>query len=232
MKQNGTPQITLAPGDIGRLVSPLRLVFWGGILCVLDFKFNGFDILNDVLGALLIAWGTLRLGSSQIHERYRKAMLFVQVIALLYVAQTINAYVRYEIPRPLVFLLHVYGIAKVAATVVFCVAMRWLCVATGLTRSERSWKTTEILFVVIYLIPWGLLRLVWIVCLITGATFIVRFGWPVPILLFIFCIPLVHLFISTSRMRFEAQAISSQAAFVAQSGPVNHETVDPPQPEE
>ena len=208
MEQNNTARITLAPGGIESLVGPLRLVFWGGILCVFDFKLNGLDVLNDVLGALLIAWGVLRLGSSQIHERYRQAMLFVQVVALLYVAQAVNAYVRYEFPRPLAFLLHVYGIAKMAATVVFCLAMGWLCIATGLTRSQRSWKTTEILFTVICLIPWGLLHLVWIICLITGKTFSFNLGPAALLILFVFLVPLVHLFVSTSRMRAEAQSIS------------------------
>ena len=211
MEQNNAARITLAPGGIESVVGPLRLIFWGGILCVLDVKFNGFDVLNDVLGALLITWGVLRLGSSQIHERYRQAMLFVQVMALLYVVQAINAYVRYEFPRPLAFLLHVYGIAKMAATVVFCVAMRWLCIATGLVRSRQSWKTTEILFAVVYLIPWGLLHVVWIVCLLTGKSFNFNLGPAALVILVVFFVPLIHLFVSTSRMRKEAQAISRHA---------------------
>jgi len=207
MEQDSTAKIRLAPGGIESLVGPLRLVFWGGILCVFDFKLNGFDVLNDVLGAVLIAWGVLRLGSSQIHERYRQAMLFVQVMALLYVIQAINAYVRYEFPRPLAFLLHVYGIAKMAATVVFCLAMRWLCIATGLTRSEQSWKTTTVLFAVIYLVPWGLLHVVWIVCLITGQSFRFDLGPAILPILGLFFVPLIHLFVSTSRMRNEAASV-------------------------
>ncbi|UCD52638.1 MAG: hypothetical protein JSW27_08375 [Phycisphaerales bacterium] len=208
MEQNNTARITLAPGGIESVVRPLRLVFWGGIFCVFDFKLNGVDVLNDVLGALLIAWGVLRLGSSQIHERYRQAMLFVQVMALLYVIQAVNAYVRYEFPRPLTFLLHVYGIAKMAATVVFCMTMRWMCIATGLTQSEQSWKTTEILFAVIYLIPWGLLHVVWIICLLTGDSFNLRFDWLALPLIFVFFVPIIHLLVSTSRMRAEAHSIS------------------------
>jgi hypothetical protein len=219
MEQNDTAKITLAPGGVESLVGPLRLVFWGGTFCVLDVKLNGFDLFNDVLGALLIAWGVLRLGCSQIHERYRLAMLFVQVMALLYVIQAVNAYVRYELPRPLTFLVHVYGIAKLAATVVFCVAMRWMCSVTGLTRSERSWKTTEILFVAIYLVPLGLTHMVWLICLITGGSFEFRFGWPALIFIFIFFVPLMHLFVSTSRMRAEARSIS------------RHTDADPPTPE-
>ncbi|EUA02441.1 hypothetical protein I545_6655 [Mycobacterium kansasii 662] len=41
------------------------------------------------------------------------------------------------------------------ATVVFCVAMRWLSEEAGLQRSAKSWKVTTWLFVIIYLIPVG-----------------------------------------------------------------------------
>ncbi len=211
MEQDNPLQIALASGGIERLVGPLRLVFWGGILCILDFNVNGFDVLNDIVGTLLITWGVLRLGSFEVHNRYRIAMRFVQVIAIISVAQAINVYLRYETPQPLIALWHIYGIAKMAATVVFCVAMRWLCIAAGLTRSESSWRITTFLFLVIYLIPWGLLHMVWIGCLITGKRFSFDLGPAVLLILIVFFLPLIHLFVSTSRMRAEVQSISHTA---------------------
>jgi len=212
MESNGAGEIVLEPGDMKRAIAPLRLVFWGGILCVLDVRFNGFDLFNDVVGALLIAWGVFRLGGFQVHDRYRLAMRFVQIMSLMYIAAAVNAYLHYdEIPRSIAFLLHLYGIAKMAATVVFCVAMRWLCLAAGLTRSQRSWKTTTILFTVVYLVPWGLLHLVWIGCIITGKSFNVHIGLAVLLVLVIFAVPLIHLFVSTSRMRREAASIPARA---------------------
>lgn len=201
--------MSLEPHDIKRAITPLRLVFWGGILCVFDFRFNGFDILNDILGAILIICGVFGLANLSVNGPYRRAMLFVKIASLLAIAQAIYAHLDVETPRPVVLLLHLYGIVKMLATVVFCMAMRRLCIAAGLTKSEQSWKTTTILFAVIYLVPWSLLHGVWIICLITGATFNFRLGPEVLLILFVFLIPLVHLFISTSRMRREAESVST-----------------------
>ena len=207
-------EITHQPGEIERAIGPLRLVFWGGILCVFDFKFNGFDIFNDVLGAILIAWGVFKLSGFRIDERYRSAMLFIKIISVLYIAQTIKAYIHFEITKPVSFLIHVFGIAKMLATVLFCVAMRWLCKAAGLTKSDESWKITMILFAVIYLVPFGLLNLTWIVCLITGGRFHFNLGPAVCFLLIVFFVPVIHLFISTSRMKTEAESISANPSVV------------------
>ncbi|MGB2808901.1 MAG: hypothetical protein WBC22_14250 [Sedimentisphaerales bacterium] len=200
-------EISPQPYDIKRTVTALRLIFWGGIICVFDFKFNGFDILNDVVGAIMIAWAVSRLSNLRVHRHYRVAMLFVKIISILSIAEAINAHFYYRVPALMSFVMHLYGIAKMLATVVFCVAMRWLCIAAGLSRSEKSWKITMILFGVIYLIPLGLLHFVWIVCLITGKSFNFNIGPAVLLILFVFFVPLIHLFISTSRMKKEAVLI-------------------------
>lgn len=197
--------------DIKRIVTALRLIFWGGIICVLDFKYNGFDIINDVIGAIMIAWGVFRLGNLDVHRHYRTAMLFVKIISILYIAEAVIAHFNYRITGPIAFVMHLFGIAKMLATVVFCVAMRWLCIAAGLSRSEKSWKITAILFGVIYLIPWGLLQFVWIICLITGKRFSFNIGPAALLILFVFFVPLIHLFISTSRMKREAASILENA---------------------
>jgi hypothetical protein len=182
-------------------------VFWGGIICVFDLRFNGFDVVNDILGTVLVAWGVVRLAGVPVDSRYRSMMLFVEVVSLLSITEAVNAHVQYELPRAMVFLLHLYGIAKVAATVVFCLAMRRLCIAAALFRSQESWKTTTILFTVIYLIPWGLLHLVWLACLMTGGSFRFNLGPAALPILVIFFLPLIHLFVSTSRMRREAESL-------------------------
>ena len=199
-----TNKISPQPYNIKRLVTALRLIFWGGIICVLDFKINGFDIINDVIGTIMIAWAVSRLSNLNVHSHYRTAMLFVKIISILCIAEAVIAHFHYRISDPIAFVMHLFGIAKMLATVVFCVAMLWLCRAAGLSRSEKSWKITAILFGVIYLIPWGLLHFVWIVCLITGKRFSFNIGPAVLLILLVFIIPLIHLFISTSRMKTEA----------------------------
>lgn len=210
-------ETTLQTYDIKRIVTALRLIFWGGIICVLDFKYNGFDIINDVIGAIMIAWAVSRLSNLDVHRHYRTAMLFVKIISILCIAQAVNAHFHYRVPALMSFVMHLFGIAKMLATVVFCVAMRWLCIAAGLSRSEESWKVTTILFGVIYLIPLGLLHFVCIVCLITGKSFNFNMGLAALLLLLVFFVPLIHLFISTSRMKTEAASILENAEFNQQS---------------
>ena len=199
-------EIHLQAGEIKRAISPLRLIFWGGIICVLDFKFNGFDILNDVAGTIMIAWGVFKLSEFRIDERYRTVMLFVKIISILCIIQAIHAHFHYKVHDLISFLLYLLGIAKMLATVLFCVAMRWLCTAAGLAKSNESWKLTTILFALIYMVPIGLLHLVWIVYLITGQTFHYNLGPAALLFLIVFLIPVVHLFISTSRMKTEAES--------------------------
>jgi hypothetical protein len=96
-------------------------------------------------------------------------------------------------------------VAATAATVVFCVAMRWLSTAASLETSARSWSTTILLFVVIYLIPLGGFHLVGTVAMFTGTEFQFNLGPAILLLMVVFVAPLIHFFLSTSRMGREAR---------------------------
>jgi hypothetical protein len=190
------------------------MIFWGGLICVFDVKFsrtvNGegwkFDFINDLAGMLMITWGVYQLGKIAVHDRYRSAMLFVTVISFLSCFDALHSHFIYDTPTPLSFVLTVIGILAMAATVVFCMAMQWLCREAGLQRSEQSWKTTTVLFVCIYLIPLGLFYCAGAVALITGNSFNFNLG-PLGLLLIpVFCLPLILLFLSTSRMKADAEA--------------------------
>ena len=189
--------------DVRDAVGPLRLVFWGGLLCVLDFKINNFDILNDFLGAILIAVGVARLARFPVHERYLGWMLFVKVVAILHVFTAFFAMFMLHPPEPIAFLLTAFHLATLAATIAFCVAMRWLCMDSGLDRSAESWQLTTILVTVLLAAPSALLALVALLSM--GRSW--NIGLPIIFLLLAaVLVPVIHFFISTSRMRHEAEA--------------------------
>ncbi len=198
---------------ITEAITPLRMIFWGGLICLFDLsvtqKSNGtgfkFDILNDVVGAVLISVGVFRLSSLSVHANYETAMSFVKVIAVLSILDSIRDHVVTPLPTPVQLLLQLFGIATLAASITFCVAMRWLSTATRLTLSEASWRTTTILFVCIYAIPLGLIHLLGMASIASGKFFNVNVGPAGLLLLPIFAIPIIHLFVSTSRMRREAE---------------------------
>ncbi|MFQ5655490.1 MAG: hypothetical protein ACE5GW_12265, partial [Planctomycetota bacterium] len=194
-------------------IAPLRLIFWGGLLCILDFyitrTMNGvgfrFDFLNDFVGMLLITAGVFRLSEISVSDRYRNAMLFVRVIAVLGVIDAIQAHLIYIQPAFVQLVLSFAGLANLAATLCFCIAMRWLCEACPLPTAAASWRTTTILFLVIWVFPIGLLHLAGIAGAITGESLHLELGALALLLIPLFAVPLIHIFVSTSRMRRAAE---------------------------
>ncbi|HUU21641.1 MAG TPA: hypothetical protein VM389_03815 [Phycisphaerae bacterium] len=196
-----------------KAITPLRLVFWGGLLCILDFTVsstvNGrgfkFDILNDALGMILITVGVFKLGAIPVHRQYHNAMTFVKVMAVIGIVQAVMDHFVLPMPAAIGFLSSLLSLASLAAIVTFCVAMMWFCLEAGLPDVARSWKVTLILFVAIYLIPLGPFNLIAMGALLTGKSFHINLGPLAILLILVFLVPIVHLFISTSRMKRAAE---------------------------
>ena len=191
--------------EIRRIITPLRLIFWGGLICVFDFKINEFDLLNDFVGMIMITWGVIQVSKVNVHDRYSMAMLFVKIVAVLTSLEALQEHFAYRIPEFLSIMLYVIGVASMLATVVFCVAMRWLSSEATLERSVRSWKTTTILFSVIYLIPLGIFYCAAAVAIAIGETIDIDLGLAGLLLLPLLLLPLIHFFVSTSRIKKEAE---------------------------
>ena len=200
---------------VKKAVAPLQLIFWGGLLLIFDFNLfwlegaSGFklDLLNDVLATILIAVGVSRLSALPVHDGYASMMRFVKVVSVLGVLDAFrDQFIR---PWPLIFYLglSVFGLFTLAAMVVFCIAMRRFCENANLPDASRSWSTTTTLFVVIYLLPLGPLYVITVLTTIAGTSFDLNIGAAMLLVLPIFAIPLIHLFISTSRMKRAAEAV-------------------------
>jgi hypothetical protein len=189
------------------------MIFWGGLLCVFDITFTTktnahgfrFDLLNDALGMILIAIGVCRLAAVRVSDRYRAAMIFVAVVSF---PATVEAFFNHLIfPRPalLSFAASVFAMVCLAAIVVFCVAMRWFCREAGMDAAGDSWKLTTWLFVLIYALPLGLFYAAAGFAVLSGQSFNINLGPAGLLLLPVFAVPLIHLFVSTSRMRRGAE---------------------------
>ena len=205
--------MTPFPGHIRDAITPLRLIFWGGLLWIFDLKFasttNGegfqFDVLNDTLATVLIAVGVFRLARLPCDGRCAAFMRFVKVVIVLSVVETAQAHFVGPRPEPVSFALTLLSLCQLAATVMFCAAMRRLCAQWALARAARSWRVTLILFVAIYAVPLGLFYLASLYAIATGESFNLQVGPFALLLLPVFAAPLVHLFVSTSRMRREIE---------------------------
>jgi hypothetical protein len=199
--------------DVRRSILPLRLIFWGALLCILNITFsftsNGtgfkFDILDDTVGASMIAWGVFRLAGIDVHRRYAVVMSLLKPVVVLKILDTIRDHFILEWPPLVSFILLVFSIVCLVAVIAFCAAMRWFCEEVPLAEASRSWRTTTVLFVVIYCIPLGLFYSAAILAMLTGRSFQIDLG-PIGLLLIpVFLIPVIHLFVSTSRMRRAAE---------------------------
>jgi hypothetical protein len=199
--------------SIKKAVSPLRMIFWGGLLCIFDINFTqttngqGFkcDLLDDSVGALLILIGICKLSAIRVHERYAAVMRFIQVVSVLALINTIRAHFIFPLPVVLQLAIEVLGVVTLAAIIAFCVAMRWLCEEAHLNNVARSWAFSTALFFVIYVIPLGALYVMSAWATIAGKTFHIDLGPAGLLLLPVFAIPLIHLFVSTSRMKRAAE---------------------------
>jgi hypothetical protein len=204
---------TMNAHSIKQAISPLRMIFWGGLLCIFDINFSqttngqGFkcDILDDSVGALLILVGVFKLSAIRVHNRYATVMSFIQVVSVLALINTIRAHFIFPLPSAVQLAIQVLGMATLAAIIAFCVAMRWLCEEAHLSNAARSWAFSTALFFIIYVIPLGGLYVVSAWANIAGKTFHIDLGPAGLLLLPIFAVPLIHLFVSTSRMKRAAE---------------------------
>ncbi len=210
--------MNLSPSSLRSAIRPLRFIFWGGLICLFDFTLsetkNGrglkVDIFNDLAGMLMITWAVFQPASIPVNGLYRKAMFFVQVVSVLGCLDALHAHFIYRVPAFLSFCHALVNLASLAATVVFCLSMRTLSLAAGLRHSGASWGKTTGLFVFIHVIPLGLVYSAGLVAILIGEKFYFNLGVAGLLLLPVFAAPLVHLFISTSRMKEEAKVSLAQ----------------------
>lgn len=137
-------------------------------------------------------------------------MRFVKVVAVLVVLNTIRAHFVTPLPPAVHVVLNLFGLVTLIAIVAFCVAMRWFCEAAGLRAAAGSWKVTTWLFVLIFLLPLGVLYSIMAVATATGQNFNINLGPAGLLLLAIFAVPVIHLFVSTSRMKRGAESVMAE----------------------
>ncbi len=212
----------ISADQVRSAVRPLRLIFWGGLLCIFDLSISSttrvagsvtgfkFDLLDDTVGAILITMGVVRLGAiAGVRDpRYRQVMRLIRWVCYAAIVETIDAHFIYDRPEPFVFLLHAFGLVRLAATIAFCIAMRWFCEsAPGLDLATRSWRTTTSLLVFLYALPLAFFYSASLVAIATRSPFHLDLGPAGLCFLFVLVAPLIHMFVSTSRMAREAENV-------------------------
>jgi hypothetical protein len=195
-------------------ILPLRLIFWGGLLWIFDLAVstttNGrgfrFDLLNDAVGTGFIAWSVVRLRRIPVDPAYASGMTFVAVMAVIAVGKALFGHIVAPWPMPVTALLATIGLVTLVALIVFIRSMMRLCEHAGLSVAARSWKLTSLLFLFVYVVPLGLLYAATLIAVLSDETFSFDLGPAALLVVVVFVIPIVHLFVSTSRMRGALEA--------------------------
>jgi hypothetical protein len=202
--------VQLHPADAEAARNALAKIFWGTLICVFDFHIsqtsNGtgfkFDLISDVVGTILVAWGLGQLQPLLNEARYLQIMRFCRVMAILSVLDALLDHVVTPWPAPLRALFIVFGFVCLVAIYQFCAALRTFCIAGGLLEAERSWSLSQRLFLILNLIPAALLQLASLIFMMRGSTRARLDVGPLAIVLVSAAIvPLVHLLLSISRTR-------------------------------
>jgi hypothetical protein len=194
-------------------LNPLRKIFWGVLLLVLHLNIslttNGhgykFDLLNDFIGAILVAIGVFRLADFRVSHAYVSWMKFLKVMAVIGILLGLLDHFVFEMSPAWHFLRTFLQLLNLIALIGFCRCMRWLCEEYGAEIPARSWAFTELLFLLIYLLPVGALYIAVLAALISQSSFNIQLPPAMIIVLFAaLIVPLIHFFISTSRMKAAA----------------------------
>jgi hypothetical protein len=209
--------------DIVHAVRPLRHVFWGALLVLLDVAFTltsggeGFriDLLNDTVGMALITAAVARLRGIPVSASYAARMKFVHWVSILAVIASAIDHLIFARPWLLTFLWQILGMAEIVALLLFCACMRDLCVEGLLAEAGRRWRTTLALFVALYGMPFGLLQIAGIITVLTGGSFHIDLGVGALVIGAIFFVPLVSFFRATSTMARSAEMPAFPIAAIA-----------------
>jgi len=150
-----------AEQSILRSVRPLRMIFFGTLLLVIDVYVSWtvnrqgirIDFLNDTAAWVLLAFAACSLARFAVDGTFGARMAVVKIVAIIALIDSTFEFFIIPLPWPIELARHLVSLAAVVAAVLFCTAMRQLSAARALVRSEPRWRVTGALFLLLYLIP-------------------------------------------------------------------------------
>lgn len=213
-RAQATDQPPLGKDRLEKTIKALGLIFWGAVLCWLDFTYTwtrsgeGFsiDLLNDVVGLALIIAGVDTLRRLPIRGWYRGALTFVEVTACLDMLRAIAAHDIGPWSEEAAVLFALIGIAASIGVAVFAVAMRRLAVVAELESSARLWTWALGLFAGIWVVLPLVLLAAGGLAPRPGELFSVHLGSESLLVVLVFGIPILQYLVSLWGMRREVRA--------------------------
>ncbi|MEK6237351.1 MAG: hypothetical protein N2C14_21785, partial [Planctomycetales bacterium] len=208
--------------SIFQAVGPLRLIFCGALVVVLRLSADvdvamgpvtglRLDLFNDLLGMLLISAGIYQLSTYEIDGKYRLGMRLLLFASAVGCVVAFLGQFFFSRSSPMSVILYAVGFACLAAPWLFCNCMNQLALAFDLEESGRSWRTTRLtaLFGVGATVILHLL-VVW-VSAATGRQFTMDSFEGMIGMMILLLVPVFNLFVSTSRMKSEANQVHGKS---------------------
>ena len=180
------------------IASGARLLFWGILLVVVDISINHFDVLPDLLGALMIAVGMGRIAASHSEPAFLSGAHFCLFVSWLFCGSKALevAAVDLGLLDTLLSLLWVFGAVR------FCSVLSMLGERAGWSPLVGYWRTARSLCLWL----WALPTCVATVIALANDGREVHLGEPVlaiALVVLIF-VPLVTVLVGLSKTRREA----------------------------
>ena len=130
------------PGALAGAVDPLRSVYWGALVVLVDITFFGFDVLVDFIGWLIVLGGAIGLFRLPMGWRFRQRMLFTALVSILFLLR--GALPGSAVARHADWIPQVIGAVLVLGSIalgVICLAMARASRAGACGRAAEAWDT-------------------------------------------------------------------------------------------
>jgi hypothetical protein len=142
-------------------IVPLRLIFWGTLIVVIDFNINSFDLINDFIGMVMITAALGKLCRLPVSKLYHTEMFwnyvisfvatiidfFGEIITLTIQPITISSFTILGFVSELVLLFCLWRCLS------FCRCMEEICESKNLSRCSESWQYSRSLIAYGMIVP-------------------------------------------------------------------------------
>lgn len=123
----------------------LLFIFWAYVFILFDFRINGFDLLPDIVGFLLIVYGLT--GLKRYTMAFAAAQKYAIVMTLLSVADVMILYATDDVMTVLLALLQT--VFSVIMVMNICLGISQLAQNVGLTGLAVSARTRSTVYIIV-----------------------------------------------------------------------------------
>ena len=143
-----------------KIITALRLIFWGTLICIIDVRIDQFDIVNNFIGMILMMCGVLSLSKIAVSPRYSSRMVYNSVAVVLATIVTFFTAIVFPLTMSTMNRVTFYILFQLFLVPFctwgwywFCLCMKEMCDQRHVSRCSASWRYSSNLIFFIFFIP-------------------------------------------------------------------------------